>query len=51
LRGENGTVLAWGAWLAWWLALGLLLAHGWAALRWPDRAPQDRPAGTYLVPR
>jgi tRNA A-37 threonylcarbamoyl transferase component Bud32 len=39
------------AWLTWWLALALLPLYAWVALRWPNRGPHDRLAGTYLVPR
>jgi hypothetical protein len=44
-------ILAWVAWGAWWLALGLLLTYAWAAVRWPGRGLHDRIAGTYPVPR
>jgi hypothetical protein len=39
------------AWLAWWLALGILPLYVWLAQRSPGRGPQDRLAGTYLMPR
>jgi hypothetical protein len=45
------------AWLAWlslgscWLAFALLVAYAILALRWPERGPHDRLAGTRVVPR
>lgn len=42
--------LAWVSLLAWWLALLLLPAYAWIAVRWPNRGPHDRLAGTYPVP-
>jgi hypothetical protein len=42
---------AWLSWGAWWLAVLLLPLYVWLALRAPHRAPHDRLAGTYLVPR
>ena len=42
---------AWLSWGAWWLAVLLLPVYVWLALRSPHRAPHDRLAGTYLVPR
>lgn len=37
--------------LCWWFALALLLVGLLVSVWFPSRAPQDRLAGTYLVPR
>jgi hypothetical protein len=41
---------AWLAWWGWWQALLLLPLYAWLAMRWPNRGPHDRLAGTYPVP-
>jgi serine/threonine protein kinase len=43
--------LSWLSWLCWGLAVALLPLYVALALRSPNRAPHDRLAGTYLVPR
>jgi hypothetical protein len=42
---------AWASWHLWWGAVALLLAYVFAAITWPNRAPHDRLAGVYPVPR
>jgi tRNA A-37 threonylcarbamoyl transferase component Bud32 len=51
ISGAETTAAAWVSWGAWWLAVLLLPLYAWLALRSPHRAPHDRLAGTYLVPR
>jgi hypothetical protein len=41
----------WASFLCWWAPGVLVLAYGALALRRPGRAPHDRLAGTWLVPR
>jgi uncharacterized RDD family membrane protein YckC len=41
----------WASWLACWAGLLLLPAYAALAVWSPERAPHDRLAGTYLVPR
>lgn len=41
----------WLAWLAWWSSLVVLGVYVFLALRFPNRGPHDRLAGTYLVPK
>jgi hypothetical protein len=35
----------------WLMAVLLVVVYLGLALRWPERGPQDRLAGTFLVPR
>jgi eukaryotic-like serine/threonine-protein kinase len=50
-HAPRSAVLAWLAWLTWWLAAALPPLYLWLAQRAPERGPLDRLAGTYLVPR
>jgi hypothetical protein len=51
---KPGDPWSWAPWLsslAWWAGLAMLPAYVVLALRSPERAPHDRLAGTFLVPR
>jgi eukaryotic-like serine/threonine-protein kinase len=41
----------WLSWVCWVLAVALLPLYVALAIRFPERSPHDRLAGTYLVPR
>jgi hypothetical protein len=47
----NGAWKLWVSWIFWWLAVLILPAGIWLAVRNPPQGPQDRLAGCYLVPR